>query len=84
MRNLVFILFLGVFGFVVAGWFLDWYSVGSSRADNGQRRVQIDFDTKKIGADLSKGRDKLQDSWHWFSDEEETPPAPQTPPKPKE
>ncbi len=82
MRNLVFVLFLGVFGFLVAGWFLDWYSIGGGRADNGQRRVQIDLDTKKIGADLAKGREKLQDSWHWFDDEEEEPPR-QTTPKPK-
>lgn len=73
MRNLIFILFLGVFGFVVAGWFLDWYSIGGARTADGRRQVQINFDTKKIGADFHRGQEKLQDSWPWFDDEEAEP-----------
>jgi hypothetical protein len=77
MRNLVFLLFLGVFSFAVAGWFLDWYSIGGGRTPEGQRRVSIDFDTQKIGADLAKGRDKLQEAIDdWQHDENFVGPLP--------
>ena len=48
MRTLICLLFLAAFGFAVAGWFLDWY--------------QIDFNARKIQADLQRGQEKLQDT----------------------
>ncbi|MER3416934.1 MAG: hypothetical protein C4297_12080 [Gemmataceae bacterium] len=63
MRNLVFIAFLALFAFVVAGWFLDWYQIRDFHSDNGKHRVQIEVDTQKIKEDLSRGRTKLQETW---------------------
>jgi hypothetical protein len=43
------------------GWYLDWYKVGSRPIeDPGHRNVSIDIDTRKIGADVQKGEQKIQ------------------------
>jgi hypothetical protein len=43
------------------GWYLGWYKVSSQPASvPGQHSVQIDIDTKKIGADLQNGEQKIK------------------------
>jgi hypothetical protein len=43
------------------GWYLGWYKVRSQPASvPGQHSVQIDIDTKKIGADLQNGEQKIK------------------------
>jgi hypothetical protein len=43
------------------GWYLGWYKVRSQPASvPGQHSVQIDFDTKKIEADLQNSEQKIK------------------------
>ena len=59
MKNLVFPLFLGLVIFAVVGWLQDWYSFGGVKNADGKTSVQFEIDRTKIGADLSKGKEKL-------------------------
>ncbi len=63
MKNIVFLLFLALFGFVVAGWFLDWYRIADLRGDSGRHRVQIEIDSDKIKKDWDRGVEKGWDAW---------------------
>jgi hypothetical protein len=60
MKNLISLLFLGLVIFAVVGWFQDWYSFGNVKNADGKTSVQFELDRSKIGADLSKGEDKLK------------------------
>ena len=60
MRNLVFLAFLALLGFGVAGWYLDWYSVARSPSENGRTRIEVEVDSQKIRADTGKGIDKIK------------------------
>jgi hypothetical protein len=62
MKNLVFLAFLALVGFAVAGYFLDWYNISGSPTSGGQTRLQIDVDTHKIKEDLSKGQAKIKET----------------------
>jgi hypothetical protein len=44
-----------------AGWYLGWFRVHSQPAESGHRNVSIDIDTNKIGQDLHKGEERLQE-----------------------
>ena len=69
MRNLFFLLFLGVFVFLVAGWFLDWYDINSVKTNDGKTSVTVDFNGNKIKEDINKGTQKLNDTWHNLQDD---------------
>lgn len=69
MRNLLFLLFLGVVVFLVAGWFLDWYDINSVKNDNGKTSIQFDINGNKIKEDINKGTQKFNDTWHNLQDE---------------
>lgn len=59
MRNLVFLAFLALVVFLVTGWFMDWYSLTGVGGANGKTQFQFELDTSKIKQDLSKGKDKF-------------------------
>lgn len=59
MRNLVFLVFLALVVFLITGWFMDWYSLTSVGSAGGKQQFQFELDTAKIKQDLSKGRDKF-------------------------
>jgi hypothetical protein len=61
MRNML-ALFAAVLLTVVGlGWYLDWYKVRSQPASvPGQHSLNIDINTNKIGTDLQKGEQKIQ------------------------
>jgi predicted small secreted protein len=61
MRNLL--AFLAAVCLTVAGsgWYLGWYTVESAPAPQGKRSVNIEINTVKIGEDIKRGSEKLQD-----------------------
>ncbi|HLN30939.1 MAG TPA: hypothetical protein VK395_24585 [Gemmataceae bacterium] len=60
MRNLLALFAAATLTLVGLGWYLGWYSVKEAPADDGHRSVNIDIDSRKIGQDLHKGEEKLQ------------------------
>jgi hypothetical protein len=62
MRNLLALLAALCLAVLIAGWFLNWYSVVSQPAADGHRKLSIDVNAAKVGADLQKGESVLQ-SW---------------------
>jgi hypothetical protein len=62
MRNMLAFMALMVLVVGGAGWYLDWFKVRSQPAQApGQRSLSIDINTNKIGTDLHKGEQKLQE-----------------------
>jgi hypothetical protein len=59
MKNLVFLLFLGLVIFLVTGWFMDWYSFTGAPSENGKTTFQFEIDRSKIQQDFSKGKEKF-------------------------
>jgi hypothetical protein len=62
MRNLLALLAVLCLTVLIAGWFLNWYSVVSQPAADGHRKLSIDVNAAKVGADLQQGESVLQ-SW---------------------
>jgi hypothetical protein len=62
MRNLFALVGAALIGFVGAGWYLGWYDVEveTTTAQNGHRKVNIDFDSAKMDADLHKGEARVE------------------------
>jgi hypothetical protein len=60
VRNLLALLGALVVTFAGVGWYLDWYKIQSSTDSAGHREVNIDLNTKKINADISKGTEKIE------------------------
>lgn len=61
MRNLL--AFFAAVSLTVAGlgWYLGWYKVQSAPGQPGRRNVNIEVNTVKIGADIQRGSERLQD-----------------------
>lgn len=59
MKNLVFLLFLGLVIFLVTGWFMDWYSLTGAPSKDGKTKFEFEIDRNKIEKDFSKGKEKL-------------------------
>jgi hypothetical protein len=63
MRNLLAFAAACVLGFLVVGWYLDWYRFTPASSDMGHRSYTIDIDSKKIGTDVAhyvhEGEEKL-------------------------
>jgi hypothetical protein len=60
VKNLLALLGALVVAFAGVGWYLDWYKIQSSTDSAGHREVNIDLNTKKINADISKGAEKVE------------------------
>lgn len=73
MRNLVFLLFLGVVVFAVVGWFLDWYDVTGVRNSNGKTSIQLEYNGSKVKEDLGKGVKKFNETVEQIRDEKKVP-----------
>lgn len=62
MRNMLAFLAMMTLAFVCTGWYLDWFSFRNAPAPTtGQRSVTVDFNTKKIGEDIYKAEQKIQE-----------------------
>jgi hypothetical protein len=62
MRNIVFLGFLALVVFLIAGWFLDWYSIKGAGTSGGKTNFSVEFDSNKFNADLQRGKQKLADT----------------------
>jgi hypothetical protein len=82
MKNLVFLVFLAILGFAVAGYFLGWYEITGVPSSSGHHRLQIDINTTKIKDDFDRGTDKLQDGINQAKDAAGKVEVPKTPAKP--
>lgn len=69
MRSLLFLLFMGVVVFLVAGWFLDWYDINSVKNSNGKTSIQFDINNNKIKEDIGKGTQKFNDTLNNLQDD---------------
>ena len=56
MRNLLAFLAAVMLTVSAVGWYLGWYKVRRSPSPDGEPSVTVDFDTRKIGADLGKAQ----------------------------
>jgi hypothetical protein len=61
MRNLLAFLAAVCLTVAVSGWYLGWYTVESPPAPQGRRNVNIEINTVKIGEDIHRGSERLQD-----------------------
>jgi len=81
MRNLLALLGAAVLTFAGVGWYLGWYTLEPAPASApGRQGVTIDFDPKKIDADLHKGEQKVEEvleraAHHDTSKQPSSPPA---------
>jgi hypothetical protein len=80
MRNLVFLLFMGVVVFLVAGWFLDWYDLTGVKNSDGKTSIQFDINRGKIKEDLKKGTQKFNETVEDLRDEKKPTTPATTPP----
>jgi len=64
MRNLLAFVAALALTFGGVGWYLDWFKIQSTRPveDPGHRSVNIDINTKKVGQDLHRAEEKVQDA----------------------
>ncbi len=61
MRNFLALLAFALLTLAAVGWYRGWYEVRREPAKPGHQNVEIDIDTNKIGDDLHKGGQKVQD-----------------------
>ena len=61
MRNLLSFLAAVCLTVAVSGWYLGWYTVETPPAPTGRRNVNIEIITIKIGEDIQRGSERLQD-----------------------
>jgi hypothetical protein len=61
MRNLLAFLASVCLTVAVSGWYLGWYTVETPPAPSGRRNVNIEINTVKIGEDIQRGSERLQD-----------------------
>jgi hypothetical protein len=60
MRNMLALLALLVILFAGVGWYLGWYQVQHKVGDTGNTQVTIDVNARKIGTDLKRGTEKIE------------------------
>ena len=63
MRNLLALFAFALITFAALGWYRDWYKVQSVTTPDGNRHIDIDIHSKKIGDDIHRGTEKIQDAW---------------------
>jgi hypothetical protein len=61
VRNVLAFLAAAALTVVGVGWYLGWYRLSNAPADHGRTRVNIEFDTIKIGEDFQRGGRKVHD-----------------------
>jgi hypothetical protein len=61
MRNLLAFFGALIVTFLAVGWYLNWYNVRSEPAPAGHRSVHVDLNVPKIGDDLKRGTERVQE-----------------------
>ncbi len=72
MRNLLAFLAAVCLTVGVSGWYLGWYTIDTPPAPQGRRNVNIEINTVKIGEDIQRGSERLQDLLKDSRDKERT------------
>ena len=68
MRNLLALIGLATVTFVGLGWYLGWYKLEKGGpSQNGGTTVNVDLNSKKIGADIQTGAEKVGEFINSFS-----------------
>ncbi len=61
MRNLLALAAFCVITFAMVGYFQGWYILKSNISTDGNRNLNIDFNTKKITSDIGKGTELVHE-----------------------
>ncbi len=61
MRNMLAFLGAAIVVFLGLGWYLGWYNVLLQPGTPGHSRLEVDINKEKIGQDVKKGSEKVQD-----------------------
>src|SRR4051794_37032495 len=76
MRNLLAILGAALVAFLAVGWYLDWYHITpKAGATPGHRSVEIDINSRKIGADVHRSVEAGSEKVHELLDKDGKPVA---------
>lgn len=89
MRNLLALIGALVIGFAVVGWYLNWYELGVTKAQDGNLRVETNLNTQKVvddsGAAIKKAGtlvgNQIEQSKNGEQPTPGTTPGPQDPKK---
>ena len=83
MRNLLALLGAAILTILVAGWYLGWYNISSAPSTNsGHSKLEVDINSDKIGKDVKKGEQNVQDFIEKKGAANSTPTTPTTPAAP--
>ena len=84
MRNLLALLGAAILTILVAGWYLGWYNISSAPSTNsGHSKLEVDINSDKIGQDVKKGEQNVQDFIEKKSDANAPSTTPAAPAAPK-
>jgi hypothetical protein len=62
MRNLLALLGAAILTILVVGWYLGWYNISSAPSGtSGHSKLEVDINSDKIGQDVKKGEQNVQD-----------------------
>jgi hypothetical protein len=62
MRNLLALLGAAILTILVVGWYLGWYNISSTPSNtSGHSKLEVDINSDKIGQDVKKGEQNVQD-----------------------
>jgi hypothetical protein len=82
MRNLLALFGATLVVFLGLGWYLDWYRITPKPAAAGHRGLEIDINSKKIGADVQQGVQAGSERLHDLFDGDKKPTTPAAVPPP--
>lgn len=60
MRNMLALFALVLLTTLGVGWYLDWYRIRPVPAPDGQKTLTVDINTRKIGQDLQRAEQAVQ------------------------
>lgn len=82
MRNLLALVGAAVVGFGGVGWYLGWYTLKFSKAQDGNVQVQTTLDTNKVTQDLGDGAKRVGELINSQAEKASKEAAPVAPPAP--
>lgn len=83
MRNLLAFLAAVTLTLAGVGWYLGWYTIQSQPSASGKSTISIEFDDGKIGSDLKKGLQSVEQKLQKNSDSTPKDSAAETTPTDK-
>jgi hypothetical protein len=71
MGRLLFVLLLLVAGVIALGFYLDWFSISTSRNPAGKVDIKVGIDQNKIESDADKAKQKAKGVFNHTQDKAE-------------